>query len=129
MKLIDLEEVAYTTEELTDLIEVLFEGVEDWQMKTTSAFRKGVKKHRGNRKVKDALGKLQQFIVGQEQKPQIGDYPQEYNVHVIRKHKSFPNGVLDAHLVGSQILVLFNVDYAQKILQLYGLGSHTELSI
>jgi mRNA-degrading endonuclease YafQ of YafQ-DinJ toxin-antitoxin module len=137
MKLIDLTEHYPLVQDITpcdssiELVESInefgiVEAVE-WKIVKSSAFKKGDKKHRNNKRYTTSFDTLMGFIQSQTQAPQ--SYPTEFNVHPIGKHKVYPKGILDAHLVGQQIVLLFDVDYTSNIIKLYNTGSHREVGI
>lgn len=124
MKYIELIEETYSYKDLTTF--VLTEAMGDWNVKQTSAYRKGLKKHQNDKRVMAALQEILTFIQSQESPPPVASYPHQYNVHIIRFGTPF-GAPLWAHLKGQTIGLLFDVE--QGNVMLYGLGTHKEAGV
>jgi len=83
-----------------------------------SQFKKGFKKHRNDKKVMGALKDMLDHIKFNRVPPA------EYNAHQLTARMK---GYWDAHLKGSQVLLLYQI-FDDKLV-LSGLGSHKELNI
>lgn len=87
-------------------------------IKITSKYKKGLKKHSHDKRAMKAHNDLVNNYLVYNKTPPI-----EYNVHNL-KNGNF-KGYRSAHLVGQQILILYKID--DTGLELVGLGSHTEI--
>jgi len=83
-----------------------------------SQFKKGFKKHRNDKVVMDSLKDMLDHIKFNRIPPA------EYNAHQL---KARMKGYWDAHLKGSQVLLLYQI--LDDKLVLAGLGSHKELNL
>lgn len=124
------------SELLDDVIEI-YEDVElftfdfmensqnGWEFLASSAFKKGLKKHRNDKRVMKAFKELTDFVIQHNERPNIRDYPQEFNVHAIKHDPKFA-GTLWSHLKGQVIGLLFSVEN-DKTIKLIHLGTHQEI--
>ena len=119
-----------TTFSLTESVEnaVPFE-TEHWKVDYSNAYKKGLKKHKNNKKVMDALKGLENFIVSNPEKPRLDSFPPELNAHPIVNDKVFA-GATSVHLLGSKIIALFRLEDAgkdgKKMLKFIHVGTHQE---
>ena len=104
------------------LLESITNTRNGWTLEISKGFKKGLKKYSNNEKFEESFTKLADFIYELKTKPSIDDYPSALNVHNLNgKMKGF----LSAHLVGTQIVLIFQVDVKNKILKLINLGNHS----
>ena len=120
MQIHELISEQYTLEELT--ISELFEAAEHWNITNTSAFKKGYKKHRNDKRAMSAFDALMQFIKSHDKVPAVSSYPIEHNVHILARTRRGFEGVLTAHIKGQQVALLFNVTPGN--INLIHFGSH-----
>ena len=85
--------------------------------KLTSAYKKGLKKHKNDKRLAKALKDvLKAFTTGT-------DIPAEYNPHMFTHGRM--KGIRTVHLVGQQIVMIYKID--GDVVTLLGLGSHKEV--
>lgn len=101
------EIMAYSREELNTFTVMLYEGVDDWEIQISTAYKKGLKKHQNDKAVMAPLTTLLDFIVKQHDGiPKFNTYPIELNVHPLTgPHK----GDYGAHLKGQKIIAVFEL--------------------
>ena len=116
----------YTTEELTTFY--LLESVDNWQVQQSTAFKRGFKKYRNDKRVMNSFKILMDHIKQYPRIPPMSEYPVEFNVHHIKRDSRFP-GSIWAHLKGQQIGVLFYIvrEGQTNTVKLVHLGTHQDL--
>ncbi len=104
------------------LREAMTKPFNGWSIDPQRKFRKGYKKYSKNPRFEKSFNALLKFIFDQSEKPQLSDFPIQYNVHPLNGKMG---GLSSAHIVGTQIILVFAADYDKKLLTLIDLGDHS----
>lgn len=106
-----------------------------WQINYSNAFNRGWKKHKRNLKITAPYDELIKFIVSNPGIPKIEEYPPKFKAHRIHSNnRSFTPNTIQAHLMGSKIILMFEVIPANpddpnslNTLNLLHIGTHQEV--
>ncbi|MCK4518266.1 hypothetical protein KAT92_05815 [Candidatus Babeliales bacterium] len=104
----------------------LLEDAGNWRVVQSSAFKKGMKKHRNNKVVVAAFKEIMNFIKSHDGVPPVRSYPPHLNVHHIKRHATHA-GSMWAHLQGQKIGLMFYVDPNE--VKLIHIGSHQQVNL
>jgi mRNA-degrading endonuclease YafQ of YafQ-DinJ toxin-antitoxin module len=115
----------YSQQELSEF--TLMEAAGDWQVQQSTAFKKGFKKHRNDKRTIQAFKDVMEFVQSYDRIPPMADYPIEFNAHPIKKDAKFA-GTTWVHLKGQKLGLLFKVQVGKpNTIQLIHLGTHQEI--
>jgi len=115
----------YSQQELSEF--TLMEAAGDWQVQQSTAFKKGFKKHRNDKRTMQAFKDVMEFVQSYDRIPPLADYPIEFNAHPIKKDAKFI-GTTWVHLKGQKLGLLFKVQVGNpNTIQLIHLGTHQEI--
>jgi mRNA-degrading endonuclease YafQ of YafQ-DinJ toxin-antitoxin module len=115
----------YSQQELSEF--TLMEAAGDWQVQQSTAFKKGFKKHKNDKRTIQAFKDVMEFVQSYDRVPPMADYPIEFNAHPIKKDAKFV-GTTWVHLKGQKLGLLFKVQVGKpNTIQLIHLGTHQEI--
>lgn len=101
----------------TILTEVKKNLTEPLTIKQTSAYKRGYKKHKNDKRVMGPLKELLKHLIYNK------DVPNEFNDHMLSNGEL--KGLRTAHIKGQQVVILYQL--TDDSLKLLGLGSHHEI--
>ena len=86
-------------------------------VKQSSAYKKGFKKHKHDKRVMTGIKDILKYLIYHK------DLPHEYNDHILKNGNM--KGLRSAHIKGQQVVILYNL--TDTSVELLGLGSHNEI--